>query len=160
MSLLPWPGAIVKILHCDGRVDTSGWKRRLRRKLWWSGATFLPWTRVVLDNHLFWYFLFEASRSSPLPLWAKHNLLFLTLLSLLSSPMVINRPGLAGAVLQNTPSLIKTLTNSSVVKVSSKHPHSQTVRARDLKLWENVHLPPYVMCHVSYVRCHRSHINF
>ena len=38
---------------------------------------------------------------------------------------------------------------------SSKHHYTQTVRARNLKLWENIH-PNYVsyfMCHVSVVRC-------
>ena len=51
------------------------------------------------------------------------------------------------------------------MKISSEHPHSQTGRARDLKFWENVHLPPSVMCHmssgtclVSRVTCHMSHV--
>ena len=38
----------------------------------------------------------------------------------------------------------------------SKHPQSQTVRARDLTIWENVHLPPSVNCHMSHVMCQVS----
>ena len=34
--------------------------------------------------------------------------------------------------------------------------HSKTVRARELKWLENVHLPPRVMCHMSTVVCHMS----
>ena len=34
----------------------------------------------------------------------------------------------------------------------------QTVRARELKFWENVHPPQRVMCHVSCVMCHVSHV--
>ena len=48
---------------------------------------------------------------------------------------------------------------------SSKDLHSQTVRARDLKFWEQVHCPPlvtcqmpYVMCHMSRVTCHKSFV--
>ena len=33
---------------------------------------------------------------------------------------------------------------------------SQTVRAGELKFWENVHPQPCVTCHVSCVRCHVS----
>ena len=50
------------------------------------------------------------------------------------------------------------LTYSSFVVVSSKHLHSQTVRARKLKFWEKVHLPPPVTCHMSHVACHMSHV--
>ena len=45
----------------------------------------------------------------------------------------------------------------------SKHHYTQTVRARELTCWENVHPPPRVtwhmscvMCHVSCVMCHVS----
>ena len=48
-----------------------------------------------------------------------------------------NRPGEAGAVLQTALSLInkliKWVSQSSFVKISSKHHTSQTVRAKDLK---------------------------
>ena len=33
--------------------------------------------------------------------------------------------------------------------------HSQTIKARDLKFWDNVHHPGCVMCHMSVVRCHK-----
>ena len=43
---------------------------------------------------------------------------------------------------------------------SSKHHHCQTVRARKLKFWENVHLSPPAMSHVSHVTCHMPHVMF
>ena len=49
---------------------------------------------------------------------------------------VFNKPGVAGAVLQSSPSLIHYFINSltdPLVKVSSKHTQSQTGRARELK---------------------------
>ena len=36
--------------------------------------------------------------------------------------------------------------------------HCQAVRARKLKFFENVHLPPPVTCHISHVMCHISHV--
>ena len=55
-------------------------------------------------------------------------------------------------VLQTPLSLNNWLIKSSFSK-SSRHLHSQTGRARDLKLWENVNLPPCVTCHISHVTC-------
>ena len=46
--------------------------------------------------------------------------------------------------------------NDPLVQTSSIHCLSQTVRARELKLWENVHPPPHVTCQVSGVRCRVS----
>ena len=53
----------------------------------------------------------------------------------------------------------------SFVKISSKHLYSQTVRGKDLKFSENVHLSPCVrcqmscvMCHMSLVTCHMSYV--
>ena len=40
----------------------------------------------------------------------------------------------------------------------SQHHESQTVRARELKFWENVHHVWSVTCHVSRVTCHVSHV--
>ena len=71
---------------------------------------------------------------------------------------VINGPTPSSFVLQTALLLIKWLSESSVVKISSQHPHSQTVGARYLKFWENVHLPPSVMCHLSCVMRHMSHV--
>ena len=42
------------------------------------------------------------------------------------------------------------------MEISSVHLHSQTGRARELKFWDKVHLPPPVVCHVSDVMCHVS----
>ena len=42
------------------------------------------------------------------------------------------------------------------MKISLKHLHSQTVRARKLTFWEKVHLLPPVTCFVSCVTCHLS----
>ena len=50
------------------------------------------------------------------------------------------------------------MTGWSFFSESSKPLHSQTVQARDVKFWENVHLPTCVMCLVSCVVCHVSHI--
>ena len=43
-----------------------------------------------------------------------------------------------------------------VCEISSRHCPSQTIRAGELKFWENVHPPPCVTCHASYVMCHVS----
>ena len=40
--------------------------------------------------------------------------------------------------------------------ISSEHPNSQTVRARELTFGEMVHLPPPLMCHMSHVTSHMS----
>ena len=64
---------------------------------------------------------------------------------------MFNSPGVAGAVLKTPSSFIQWSFSSK----SSKHDNSQTVRARKLKFWENVH-PPHVshfMCHESSVTC-------
>ena len=62
---------------------------------------------------------------------------------------VFYRPRVAGAVLQ-TPS-----TDTFYSKSSNYH-KSQTERARELKLWENVHTLQHVTCHMSHVTCHMS----
>ena len=48
------------------------------------------------------------------------------------------------------------LSESSFTSKSSKHLHSQTVRARGLKFWEDVHCSSPSTCHVSCVMCHMS----
>ena len=70
---------------------------------------------------------------------------------------IVSRPGVAGAVLQ-TNWLTDSLTDWWFVEISSRHLQSQTVWARDLNFWENVHLPPCVTCHVSYITCQVSHV--
>ena len=44
------------------------------------------------------------------------------------------------------------------MEISSDHLHSQTVRARELKFCEKDHLPPPVICHLSPVTFHLSHV--
>ena len=65
----------------------------------------------------------------------------------------------------STTFVISSLTNIFLTNIninfSSKslgHLHSLTVWNRDLTFWENVHLPPCVTCHVSYVTCPMSHV--
>ena len=54
---------------------------------------------------------------------------------------IFNRFGVAGAVLQSPPSLINSLSRWPFSFKPSKHHYTQTVRARELKFWENVHPP-------------------
>ena len=58
------------------------------------------------------------------------------------------------------PSLNNWLTHWSFVKISSKHRISQTVKARELKLWENVHHPSHVTYHDSCLAWHVSHVTW
>ena len=67
----------------------------------------------------------------------------------------VNRPGVAGAVLQ-TPS-INSVTESSFVKISSKHLRSQIVKARDLTFFRK---GSCVTCHMPHVTCHISSVIF
>ena len=76
---------------------------------------------------------------------------------------IFYKPGVAGAC----SFVINWLSHWSFSSRSSKHHKNQTVRARKLKFWENVHPTPYVICHlsnvtyqVSPVMCHRSHVSF
>ena len=57
-------------------------------------------------------------------------------------------------------SLINKVTQSSFSSKSSKYPHSQIVRARDLKCWDNVHHPLCVTCHLSHVTHQRSGVKW
>ena len=69
---------------------------------------------------------------------------------------MFTRPGEAGALSQTPLSLIKTLSQSSLVKISSSKLHSQKVRAREMTFLKKVHLPPPVMCQMACVICHVS----
>ena len=71
---------------------------------------------------------------------------------------VINRPGGAGAVLHTASLLIHSFIKWSFSSKSLRYHESQTIRARELKLWENVSPSPCVTCHVSCVRCQVSHV--
>ena len=65
--------------------------------------------------------------------------------------LILNRPGVAGAVLQTPLKSIQRLTNPSL--------QYQTERARDLKFWDTVNHPLCVTCHMSGVWYHVSCIN-
>ena len=71
---------------------------------------------------------------------------------------IVNRPGVAGAVLQTPSSFIHSVSQWSFSSESSKYHKSQTVRARELTFGENVHPPQHVTCHVSRVTCQVSRI--
>ena len=58
----------------------------------------------------------------------------------LRAALVFKIPGVAEAVIQKPSSLISSLSWASFSSQSSKHHYTQTVRARELKLLENV--PP------------------
>ena len=60
---------------------------------------------------------------------------------------LITRPGVALVI-----NWLGHLLSDSFVKLSSKHIHYQTVRARNLQFWDNVHHPPCVRCQISGVR--------
>ena len=73
--------------------------------------------------------------------------------------IIINRPGLARAVIETGSSFINSFIHSltdPLVQISSIHCQSQTERARYLKFWENVYPILGVMYHVSHVTCQES----
>ena len=76
-------------------------------------------------------------------------------------PILFNRPGVAGPVLQTYLSFIHWFSRSSFVIISSTHLHLQTKRARELKLLEYVHPlhVSHVTSHMSRVTSHTSHIS-
>ena len=41
---------------------------------------------------------------------------------------------------------------------SSKHHKSQTIKAKELKIWKNVHTLQHVIHHMSYGKCHAPHV--
>ena len=65
---------------------------------------------------------------------------------------IINRPSVAGAVLQTALLLIDWLIMSLILFLQI----FTTIRTRELKLLENVHPTRCVMCQVSHVTCHLS----
>ena len=74
--------------------------------------------------------------------------------------IIFNRPGVAGAVLQTPLLLIHTFINSSFSSKPSKYHYTQSIRAKELKFWENFHHVSHVRCQVSGVRCLVSYISF
>ena len=77
-----------------------------------------------------------------------------------SSSVLITNPLYPGLFCQNSlfDQLIHSLSDSSFSSDSSEHLQSHTVRARDLKLWENVLITQPVTCHVSHVTCHMLYV--
>ena len=70
---------------------------------------------------------------------------------------LINRPGVAGAVLKHLCYwLIQSVSQCSCSSKSSKYHKSQTIRAREPTFWENVHPPHHVTCYISHVTCYMS----
>ena len=65
--------------------------------------------------------------------WLIPIFIFLYITKFMEALLIINRPGVAGAVLRTLPLLIDLFSHSSFVEISSAHLHSQTVRARELK---------------------------
>ena len=62
--------------------------------------------------------------------------------------LVVQRPGVAGAVLQTPALLTDSLNGSSFSTKSSEYLHYQTVRARELKFRQNVPFTSPLMCHM------------
>ena len=74
--------------------------------------------------------------------------------------IIFNRPAVAGAVLHRSMLLINWLIHSSLSSKSSKHYNSQTVWAKELKFWHNVHLQSCVKCHISLGTCAMSYVRY
>ena len=70
---------------------------------------------------------------------------------------IINRLGIAGAVLQTPSSLIKWLTHSLIVcgNIFKKPVHP---KPEELDSWNLRECSSHTMCHVSHVRCHVSRV--
>ena len=66
---------------------------------------------------------------------------------------ILNRPGVAMAVLQTPSSFIDSLIQWSFSSTSSNYTHSKTVGPRDLKFFRM-----FIALHVSNVTCHMSHV--
>ena len=70
---------------------------------------------------------------------------------------IFNKPGVARTVLQTPLSLIHSfiasIINSYFSSQSSNYHHSQTIRAKDLTFWDNVHHQLCVTCHMTHVMC-------
>ena len=70
--------------------------------------------------------------------------------------IIINRTGVAGAVLQTTASLTDWTSHLTFSSQSSKHHISQAIRARNLKFLHKAHYLSHVINHMSHVTCYLS----
>ena len=83
--------------------------------------------------------------------------LFKTSLKLQIDIMLYDQKLYDWAVLKTPLSQVNWLMNwVTLSSKPSKHHYNQTVRARELTFWENVHPPLFVTCQMSIVRCHIS----
>ena len=78
---------------------------------------------------------------------------------------IINRPSVAGTAISRPGGyevyrLASSMPESTISSKPSKHHYTQTVRTRERIFWENVHPQQHVICHMSCVMCHESHIIF
>ena len=75
--------------------------------------------------------------------------------------ILINIPGVARAVLQTPLLLIQSISQSVLLFLQTfktlLHPNRKSSGA---EIWDNVHPPPFVICHVSRVRCHVSCVTY
>ena len=132
-----WLWLLVCTFSIQSKFMNNGSKRFQQQKIMWS----LVFCNNVCVCHSLWREVFCT-------LTITNNLIFF---------LVINRPGVAGAVLQTLLSMIDSLIQSTFSSKPSKHQYTQSVRARELKFWKkSVHSPPHVTCHVSCVRCQVS----
>ena len=82
---------------------------------------------------------------------------------MIGKPSIFNRPGVAGVVLQTSLSFIQSVSPWAFSSQSSRYHKSQTIRARELKFWENVRPQQHVTyicvtCHMLHVIFHVSHV--
>ena len=96
---------------------------------------YFPNIYIISNINIVVYFMFESRRNGG----AKTHLL----------TVYLTAPSVAKAVLQTHLSLINSLIHSRMLFLwSSKHQYTQTVRARELIFWYNVHHSPHVTCQV------------
>ena len=130
-------------------------RRKKQEKYFWEGFFFCIFFGMFwfwfLSFSLFYCFIFRS-------FWISFDLLDISLeyWNFFQRWQGNYWPGVAVAILQTTLSFIDWLIQSSFSSQSSKHCLSQTVGAREMKLWENGHSPPPVTCHMSHVFCHLS----
>ena len=137
--MLPFIGRHVK--HWTSCISLRWAERHLAGSLSDSPLRlYLPvyWTKICL--HSKWH------------IWGRSNIW--------KKKKINNRPSVARTVLKTGSlfihSFIDWLSQWSFLSRYSQHHKTQTVRARELKIWENIHLTSCVMCHISPVTFHLS----
>ena len=115
-------------------------KKRSRRKLWIA----LTSKQFEPRRSHFHIMLSDLEKSYDTNQWGWEGSL---------SHEIFNRPWVSGAVLQTTLSLSINLIGHPVVQNVQDTIHPKLSELGSWNCWENVHPPPCVTCHVSYVRC-------